>query len=298
MRLLTALLTASLWSGVAAAELIPIDQPGPSIRVRVVEEAYAVAETPGDGTLVNLARQVSWIFPVPLPGSPVTCQAEEQMLEVRSDWRGYAECRFEQAPDGLVTVTQGKDHLELSSAAWLKAAHLTVSDLDDTVIRWSPPGQDALHNVLLQNSTTRLLYPDVLPLLRESAGQGPVLYLSASPEGLRLSLSRLLERGGFPQGPLLLRDVLTPPEQHKMQALEQLAEFSGATFTLLGDTTQQDPEIYAAFARRHPGRVSHVFIRDVSGRQRWFETSQLLEAAGVAYTRLDSSLPLPAGTNP
>ena len=39
-------------------------------------------------------------------------------------------------------------------------------------------------------------------------------------------------------------------------------DFPGRKFILVGDSGEQDPEIYADIMREFPGRVLHVFIRD------------------------------------
>jgi phosphatidate phosphatase APP1 len=49
---------------------------------------------------------------------------------------------------------------------------------------------------------------------------------------------------------------------HKLAALRVLADaMPGARFVLIGDSGQEDPEIYGAFALEHPRAVAAVFIR-------------------------------------
>ena len=101
------------------------------------------------------------------------------------------------------------------------------------------------------------------------AARGPVVYLSNSPEGLAAPLRELLGKHGLPAGPLLLRDFPgVPGPRHKRQALDALARQTGAAFTLIGDSGEHDPELYAAFVQAWPGRVERVLIRDVVGGER------------------------------
>jgi phosphatidate phosphatase APP1 len=39
-------------------------------------------------------------------------------------------------------------------------------------------------------------------------------------------------------------------------------------FVLIGDSGQQDPEIYAQVVRENPGRIKAIYIRDVSAEDR------------------------------
>ena len=40
-----------------------------------------------------------------------------------------------------------------------------------------------------------------------------------------------------------------------------------ARFVLVGDSGEQDPEVYGGIARKHPGQVSAIFIRNVTGEK-------------------------------
>ena len=44
-----------------------------------------------------------------------------------------------------------------------------------------------------------------------------------------------------------------------------LRDFHERSFVLIGDTGEQDPEIYAAIARAHPDRVRMILLHDITG---------------------------------
>ena len=47
-----------------------------------------------------------------------------------------------------------------------------------------------------------------------------------------------------------------------------LGDFPDRRFVLVGDSGEQDPEIYAALARKHPGQIVCILVRSVDGSTR------------------------------
>ena len=74
---------------------------------------------------------------------------------------------------------------------------------------------------------------------------------------------------------MLLRDLDPRPKtfipsgvQHKLEYAEQLmADFPDMKFILIGDDGQKDPTTYATIARRYPGRVLAICIRQLTPRE-------------------------------
>jgi phosphatidate phosphatase APP1 len=153
-----------------------------------------------------------------------------------------------------------------------------ISDLDDTVL-WS----DVRHRLrmlallLRSNAYTRKPFEGVSALYRAlhrgaaGAEGNPVFYVSSSPWNLYTPLRDFLRLQGLPEGPLLLKDfgdhlLFQPPDHaaHKLRHIAQLlATYPALPFLLLGDSGEQDPEIYGRVVREHPGRVSAIYIRSV-----------------------------------
>ena len=88
----------------------------------------------------------------------------------------------------------------------------------------------------------------------------------------------------------MLRDLDPRPKtfipsgvQHKLEYAEQLmADFPDMKFILIGDDGQKDPTTYATMAKRYPGRVLAVGIRQLSPRE---SAGSLGTMAGLAATQ-------------
>ncbi|MBY6090369.1 phosphatase domain-containing protein [Pseudooceanicola sp. 502str34] len=148
-----------------------------------------------------------------------------------------------------------------------------ITDIDDTVMETG--AYSLVRNLwtsLTGNALTRHVFPDAVELLtRLAEGGGPVFYVSSSPWNLHHFLTRVLERHGAPRGPLFLRDFgLTSRRflnrkrgDHKSLAIDAiLAAHPDRRFVLVGDTGQHDPHVYLEAARRHPGRIAGVILRE------------------------------------
>jgi phosphatidate phosphatase APP1 len=155
-----------------------------------------------------------------------------------------------------------------------------ISDLDDTVIRTDATRLlSMLKRTLLENARTRLPFPGVAAFYSAlHAGSGgtdgnPVFYVSSSPWNLYPLLTDFLEHQGIPAGPLMLRDWgighhgLLPPAHgaHKLAAIRQILEaYPALPFVLIGDSGQEDPEIYRDVVHDHGHRIAAVYIRNVT----------------------------------
>jgi phosphatidate phosphatase APP1 len=76
-----------------------------------------------------------------------------------------------------------------------------------------------------------------------------------------------------PLGPMILRDWgltrdgLSPGANrgHKLEAIRRILDtYPKLPFLLLGDSSEQDPEIYSEVVSLYPGRIPAVYIRNVS----------------------------------
>ncbi|UOQ51563.1 App1 family protein [Hymenobacter cellulosivorans] len=155
-----------------------------------------------------------------------------------------------------------------------------ISDLDDTVIQTS--ATDILRmarTVLLRNARSRLPFKGVaefyraLQLGRNGKRNNPFFYVSSSPWNLYDLLEDFLNLNQIPPGPLLLRDFAVvrkaakdPSEHHghKLREIDNiLLTYPTLPFVLIGDSGQEDANIYREVVRRHPGRILAIYIRDV-----------------------------------
>jgi hypothetical protein len=151
-----------------------------------------------------------------------------------------------------------------------------ITDIDDTV-RISGVHDRGL---LLRRTFTEPFAPvPGMPGLLKRVAPGPdaaVHYLSAAPWQLFGPIAGFLAGHGFPEGSIHLRAIrfkdrsvlhlFREPVEHKLAVARRLiAAWPKRRFILVGDSGERDPEIYAAIAREHPGRIAHVYIRDVTG---------------------------------
>jgi phosphatidate phosphatase APP1 len=148
--------------------------------------------------------------------------------------------------------------------------------MDDTVIQSHVTDFiRAAGMVLLENARTRLPFPGVAAFYkalvqgRSGTAGNPVFYVSSSPWNLYDVIAEFLEAQQIPAGPMLLRDWdLGPSILHNASyksgvIREILATYPRMPFVLIGDSGQEDPEIYADVVATHPGRILAVYIRNV-----------------------------------
>ena len=155
-----------------------------------------------------------------------------------------------------------------------------ISDIDDTIV---PTGATRIWAMLkvtfLNNALSRLPFPGIaafyeaLRVGKEKNGQNPFFYVSSSPWNIYDFLSEFLQVHQIPNGPLMLRDIGLSREQfiagshslHKLKQIEHIFEvFQDIQFILIGDSGQEDPEIYLQVIKDYPGRVKRIYIRNVS----------------------------------
>ncbi|MDB5840735.1 MAG: hypothetical protein JWQ23_2687 [Herminiimonas sp.] len=154
-----------------------------------------------------------------------------------------------------------------------------ISDIDDTVL-WSNVTNKLrmLRMLAVANAHTRKPFQGVTAFYRAlQAGAGgnegnPVFYVSSSPWNLYTPLVDFFNLQGIPLGPLLLRDLgmhsvfsANPHHSHKLASIERIMEtYPHLKFILIGDSGQQDPEIYRQVVERYPQRVRVIYIRNVN----------------------------------
>ena len=156
-----------------------------------------------------------------------------------------------------------------------------ISDLDDTVIQTSATNLLRMaRTVLVRNARSRLPFKGVaefyrqLQLGRNGKRNNPFFYVSSSPWNLYDLLEDFLHLNDIPPGPLLLRDMAvagkksgdaTAHHGHKLREIDNIIlTYPTLSFILIGDSGQEDANIYREVVRRHPGRILAIYIRDVN----------------------------------
>jgi phosphatidate phosphatase APP1 len=184
-----------------------------------------------------------------------------------------------------------------------------ISDLDDTVIRTHATNWRQMARLtFLGNAHTRMPFDGVAAFYQalqegvEGEARHPFFYVSSSPWNLYDLLVDFLELQTIPKGPLLLRDlgldenkfIKTGHGKHKTAQIERVFDtYPDLPFVLVGDSGQRDPEIYRDVAKRHPDRVTAIYIRDVTTPARDREVhaiaDEVEEATGIAMVLVDDS---------
>jgi phosphatidate phosphatase APP1 len=179
--------------------------------------------------------------------------------------------------------------------------------MDDTVLQSSVTNFiRAARLTLLENARTRLPFPGVAGFYRALAAGStgtagnPIFYVSSSPWNFYDVIADFLEVQQIPAGPLLLRNWDIGPSllqnaPHKSEYIaEILATYPALPFILVGDSTQEDPEIYADIVAANAPRILAVYIRNVKPhpeRTRSIrELAQRVEAAGSTLVLADDTL--------
>ena len=159
-----------------------------------------------------------------------------------------------------------------------------ISDVDDT-IKHSNVGN---RRDLFRNTFARHFVPvtGMPELYRECAVAGAVFhFVSGSPWQLYESLNEFCRAEGYPAGSFHLKRFrfreaarklrMSPQKTHKRSAIEPiLAAFPNRRFVLIGDSGEQDPEIYGSLLREFPNQIPGVFIRAIRGDSRKTERIQ------------------------
>lgn len=295
------------------------------VRGRVLRGAAIAAAGERDGALVNLASMLQRFESDEVAHARVRVRFPGGEQEVTADDEGYFECWFRPRPpfaehalwhEIAVELTHpvegdphhGRAHLLVPPA---RSAFGVISDLDDTVIRTDVTSAlRMMRNVFLRNARTRVPFPGVAAFYRaleKGAGEtpfNPIFYVSSSPWNLHDLLTEFLVLQKIPLGPLLLRDWgltsqgLVPAggnEEHKLESIRRIMGlFPALPFILIGDSGQEDPEIYLRAVREFPDRVRAVYIRNVHPRPERADTIRALalemEAAGSTLLLADDTL--------
>ncbi len=150
-----------------------------------------------------------------------------------------------------------------------------ISDVDDTV-----KVSDVVDRTeLLANTFLRPFRPvPGMPELYGSwAARGAAFhYVTSSPWQLYHPLRRFFAEVGLPGGSMEMKTfsvtlerftaLFADPLRTKLPSVEAiLRAWPHRRFVLVGDSGEKDPEVYAAAARRSPGRVERIYIRRVPG---------------------------------
>lgn len=305
-------------------EIVPYLSYGTSrelyVRGRVIEDKGLTWATPNASRWRNLSDTLKRFVSDEVPSARLKVSFPGGEAELQADARGYFRGHLklpEPAPTGWCEVSYTllepkRKGVEVARAVGFVlvpgdgAQFGVISDIDDTVVqtdvtRWVR----VLGAVLFGNAHTRLPFRGVAAFyralevgtLRKEGVTNPLFYVSSSPWNLYDLLLEFLALGNIPLGPLSLRawraapgeapDSLTQHGAFKQREIHRILDtFPDLSFILIGDSGEEDPEIYGEIVAHYPGRILAVYIRNVSGEARGSAVHTLGEQVSAKGSKL------------
>ncbi len=173
-------------------------------------------------------------------------------------------------------VKPGDGRIPRGEIQFIPTAGLSViSDIDDTIkITNVRDKKKLMENTFLKPF---MPVPGMADLYRSWAARPNTVfhYVSANPYQLYRPLREFIDAEHFPAGTYFLKsfrakdssllEFLGKQDDFKTRMIQPiLADFPFRKFILVGDSGEQDPEIYAALARQNPMQIEHIYIRNVT----------------------------------
>ncbi|KAF8605794.1 hypothetical protein BDV93DRAFT_28854 [Ceratobasidium sp. AG-I] len=165
-----------------------------------------------------------------------------------------------------------KDLVRVQTELLLSTARVRViSDIDDTIkISEVLMGiKSIFHNVFVRH-LDELIVPGMPELYAKIAARGAKFhYVSNSPFELLPMLNDFFGISELPRGSVKLksyggRNLFQAAERKRGNVVEVLDSFPESRFILVGDTGEQDLELYSALAEERPHQIIAIFLRDVT----------------------------------
>ena len=265
------------------------------LKGRVLEESGITHAGRNDAVWKNVLNMARRFASDEVAGARVRASFEGLHVETTADEEGFFEVRFRLAEPlgaragwhqvGLELLSppspgggrvRAKGHVLVPHGARFGV----ISDLDDTVVRSSATSVLKMAWIVVRNNAhTRLPFEGVAAFYRalqlgpDSESSNPIFYVSSSPWNIYDLLVDFLNVHGVPHGPLFLKDwslsVLGKHRDYKLGTIRHLlSTYKDLPFVLIGDSGEEDPEIYLQAVREHPGRVMAVYIREVTSGER------------------------------
>jgi phosphatidate phosphatase APP1 len=285
------------------------------LKGRVLRERDLSTPSDNDTFWQNLLATYQRFESDEVPGVTVRIEAFGQTHTTVTDSEGYFELTINSSTDlppgrvwfpirySLDGIVQPTDSLVETTQPVFKDGYMMVtpsfsqfgviSDIDDTVLVTGATSLlQTARLTFLGNAYTRLPFAGIAAFYRAlQSGPvttlfNPIYFVSSSPWNLYDLLVDFFRIQGIPKGPILLRDFSLSPEMlsseghhtHKLKMIQKVMDVNPhLSFVLIGDSGQQDPEIYAQVVRENPGRIRAIYIRDVSEDRRDEDVRQLIK---------------------
>lgn len=184
-----------------------------------------------------------------------------------------------------------------------------ISDFDDTIVYSHIQEQlKMIWTVYFGNANTRSPFPGSAEFYQalksgKTAQEGNLLfYVSGSAWNIYDVIEDFLDLQNFPKGAILLRDIeLSLNElinfsriEYKLNKIRPILEFyPHLPFILIGDSGQQDAEVYTQLVKEYSSRILAIYIRSVTQDEK---RQKQLEQMAEEVQRLGSQLVIVSNT--
>lgn len=230
------------------------------------ERGQRISIRAGGCTFVSGPSEKSGHFVLPVRFTSAQVAELDRTGDVQDGWLRYT-----------ANVKAGDGRAPLGEINFIPENGISViSDIDDTIkVSDVRDKKSLIINTFLKPFEAA---PGMATLYGEWARRGNVVfhYVSASPYQLYIPLREFIDGEGFPPGTYFLKAVrvkdpsalqlLGSQDDFKTRMIQPImADFPLRRFVLVGDSGEQDPEIYGELARTNPGQVARILIRNTTG---------------------------------
>jgi phosphatidate phosphatase APP1 len=288
------------------------------LKGRVLEEEKIRSAQDSDSVLTHLKNTYKRYESDEIPGIKLMATFAGQEQEVRTDEEGFFEVEFRTEGAFDFSKTENKVYLKLLEqktdqdtieaegyvfAPGKEVEFGIISDIDDTVLVSKITDFIAMLKLMLtKDAAHRSPFSGIAGFLRalekgtDGQGHNPLFFVSGSEWNLFDLLVKFFGSHDIPKGPLLLRDKglrykqgtsVASDKGYKQEKIRHILDsYPSLNFICIGDSGQQDPEIYQQIAREYPGRILGVYIRDVTPDKRDAEVREVAEAVKKQGTEM------------
>ncbi|MCU1290242.1 MAG: hypothetical protein JWN60_2471 [Acidobacteria bacterium] len=260
---------------------------------RVLEDDGDIVTNQNDGKLQNLVNLYKRFETDEVSGARIRAVFGNAETEVFTDKEGYfylemSAAEISDSPFREIKLSLQEPLLANGQMAETVGRVLVppetarfgvISDLDDTVLTTNVTNKIKMFlTVALLNEHTRMPFKGVAAFYKAlqkgltGAENNPIFYVSSSPWNLYPLLTEFLRIQDIPTGPLFLKDfgnhtIFSSGDHktHKLNNIESvLNTYPHLPFILIGDSGEQDPEIYSEVVKKYPQRIKTVYIRNIN----------------------------------
>jgi len=269
------------------------------LRARVLEYKAASQAELSDSSFKNFIRNLGFFASGEIPNAKLRASYGEFEKIIMANNEGFVEEILEWDIGGAGLVKdidlvllepdpsrQIKESFQAPIVIPTKPKFGIISDIDDTIIKTGVHNLFKLaKNTLLGNAQSKEVFAGAAKFYQALvAKENPIFYVSSSPWNLYDSILQVFEINDLPFGPLILRDwgfskdEILPihNKKYKLAEIRRILDINyDLKFILIGDSGQEDPEIYTEIVANYPERILAVYIRDVSDQKRDNEVKAL-----------------------